>query len=112
MAEDDKPSAFDQFDAKLRRLQAARPTVPEAEDGKRRGRARLGDGFQVGVELVAGMVGGLLIGWGLDSWFGTLPLFLVVFLVLGFAAGMLNVYRTLKRMGQVGSDGGQSGPGA
>lgn len=102
MARDDKPPVFDQFDAKLKNLRSAQPPPRDESDDRPKGRARLGDGFQVGVELVAGMIGGLLIGWALDSWVGTKPLFLVIFLFLGFAAGMLNVYRTLKHMGKAG----------
>jgi len=109
MARDDGPQGFDRFDAKLRRLRDARKARDGDGDERPKGRARLGDGFQVGIELVAGMVGGLLLGWALDSWLGTRPLFLVLFLFLGFAAGMLNVYRTLKRMGQVGNGDGKTG---
>lgn len=109
MAGDDEPGKFDRFDARLKRLRAARAAAEEAEGERPKGRVRLADGFQVGIELVAGMIGGLLVGWGLDSWFGTLPLFLVVFLFLGFAAGMLNVYRTLKRMGVVENENWRPG---
>ena len=33
------------------------------------------------------------IGWGLDFWLGTTPWGLIVFVLLGFAAGVLNVMR-------------------
>ena len=43
------------------------------------------------------MVGGVLVGaglgWLLDRWLGTTPWGLIVFLLLGFAAGILNVMR-------------------
>lgn len=45
-------------------------------------------------ELVAGMLLGLAIGYGLDSLFGTLPVFLMVFALLGFAAGVRTMMRT------------------
>ena len=45
-------------------------------------------------ELVAGMLLGLAIGWGLDRLFGTRPVFLVVFALLGFAAGVRTMLRT------------------
>ena len=44
-------------------------------------------------ELVAGVVVGALIGWLLDRWLGISPWGLIVFLLLGFAAGVLNVMR-------------------
>ncbi len=53
----------------------------------------LGVGVRVGVELVSALAVALAIGWGLDHWLHTLPLFLVIFVVLGGVAGMLNVWR-------------------
>ncbi len=48
---------------------------------------------RVGTELVAGVVVGGFIGWVLDKWLGTSPLFLVLMFFLGAMAGMLNVWR-------------------
>jgi ATP synthase protein I len=48
------------------------------------------------IELVAGIVIGFGIGYGLDWLFGTLPLFLVVFVLLGFAAGVKTMMRTAR----------------
>ncbi|MBA3325201.1 MAG: AtpZ/AtpI family protein [Rhodobacteraceae bacterium] len=45
-------------------------------------------------ELVAGMLLGLGIGWGLDRLLGTQPAFLVLFVLLGFAAGIRVMMRT------------------
>jgi ATP synthase protein I len=50
-------------------------------------------GFRLSTELVAGVVLGALIGWLLDRWLGISPWGLIVFLLLGFAAGVLNVMR-------------------
>jgi ATP synthase protein I len=49
--------------------------------------------FRVGVELVSALAVGVAIGYGLDHWLGTRPLFLALFVVLGGAAGVLNVWR-------------------
>jgi ATP synthase protein I len=46
------------------------------------------------IELVVGMLLGLGIGYGLDSLFGTMPVLLVVFAMLGFAAGVKTMLRT------------------
>ena len=40
------------------------------------------------IELVAGLGIGFGIGYGLDSFFGTMPIFLVLFIFLGLAAGV------------------------
>ncbi len=50
-------------------------------------------GFRMSTELVAGVVVGALIGWLLDRWLGISPWGLIVFLLFGFAAGVLNVMR-------------------
>jgi ATP synthase protein I len=50
-------------------------------------------GFRLSTELVAGVLIGAGIGWLLDRWLGTLPWGMIVFLLLGFAAGVLNVMR-------------------
>ncbi len=50
-------------------------------------------GFRLSTELVAGVLVGALIGWALDRWLGISPWGLIVFLLLGFAAGVLNVVR-------------------
>ena len=50
-------------------------------------------GFRLSTEFVAGVVVGAAIGWLLDRWLGTSPWGMIVFLLLGFAAGVLNVMR-------------------
>ena len=50
------------------------------------------------VELVTGMVLGLAIGFGLDVLFGTGPLFLVIFSLLGFGAGIRVMLGTARQM--------------
>lgn len=52
-----------------------------------------GIGTRVGVELVSALVVAVAIGWALDRWLGTRPVFLALFVLLGGAAGVLNVWR-------------------
>jgi ATP synthase protein I len=51
-------------------------------------------GFRLSSELVAGVVVGAGLGWLIDRGLGSSPWGLIVFLLLGFAAGVLNVMRT------------------
>ena len=46
------------------------------------------------IELVTGMVLGMGIGYGLDVLFGTLPIFLIIFSLFGFAAGIKTMLGT------------------
>ncbi len=55
--------------------------------------------LRIGTELVAGLAVGVVIGWLLDRWLGTKPLFLILFFILGSAAGIMNVFRTVSGMG-------------
>lgn len=60
---------------------------------KARESSALGLAFRVTVEVVSALAVGLGIGWLLDEWLGTRPWLMLVFLLLGGLAGMLNVYR-------------------
>ncbi len=71
--------------------------APPAGNNRARGNA-LGEAFKIVAELVVGVVVGGGIGWALDKALGTRPWLLVLFLILGFAAGMSNVVRTARRM--------------
>jgi len=68
----------------------------------------LGYAFRLGAEMVVAVVVTGVIGWTLDSWLGTTPVFLIVFLVLGTAAGILGAVRTARRMQQDVSSGDKS----
>ena len=58
----------------------------------------MGNAFKLGTELVAAVVVGTIIGFILDSWFGTKPWLIIIFFFLGAAAGMLNVIKAANRM--------------
>lgn len=46
------------------------------------------------IELVTGLAIGFGIGYGLDRWLGTAPFLMVVFTLLGFAAGVKTMLRS------------------
>ena len=51
-------------------------------------------GLRLSSELVAGVLGGAALGWGIDRLLSISPWGLIVFLLLGFVAGVINVMRT------------------
>lgn len=90
----------DPFRDRLRRLEERIEAARGERDGaSRRRRSHAGAselGWRMVTELVTGMALGLAIGYGLDGLFGTLPLFLVVFALLGFAAGVRTMLRSAR----------------
>ena len=60
--------------------------------------ASLGKALKISTELVAAVVVGSIIGFLLDGWFGTKPLLTICFFFMGTAAGILNVFRSAKKM--------------
>ena len=52
-------------------------------------------------ELVSGLIVGTAVGWGVDYWLGTTPLFMIIMFFLGAAAGIMNMWRTVKGYGMV-----------
>jgi ATP synthase protein I len=99
MPQRDKRDDLDALGDRLRRLRESRADRPEAARGGDP-RSGLNMAARVGVELVAALIVGGGIGYLLDMWLGTKPWLLVVFFVLGAAAGMLNVYRVMAGLGQ------------
>jgi ATP synthase protein I len=99
MSEEQRPPSFDDFDA---RLSKARPQQQKSgsQGDEPPPRLQFGSGLQAGIEVFAGVGVGVLLGWALDRWLDTMPLFLIVFFMLGAAAGVLNAYRHLRRMQQ------------
>ena len=55
--------------------------------------------YRVGTELLAGLLIGAGIGWTLDQWINTTPLFLIIFFILGGIAGIYNLWRVLTGKG-------------
>lgn len=52
-------------------------------------------GIRVGTEIVASTMIGLAIGFYLDRWLETRPVFLIIFAIFGIAAGFINLYHAM-----------------
>jgi ATP synthase protein I len=85
--------------ARLQRLgeRLAREEARRPSDGPGENRATAASGYAKGLRLASEFVAGVLVGAGLglliDREFGVSPWGLIVFVLLGFAAGVLNVMR-------------------
>ncbi len=88
--------------ARLQRLNEglghARDAVRPASDGSGADRATTASGYARGFRLSSELVGGVLVGaglgWLIDRLLGISPWGFIVFLLLGFAAGVFNVMRS------------------
>lgn len=89
-----------------RRLGEKRPAVEEGVQNAPQSRAGYALAMRLAADFVAGIVVGAALGWGVDRLFGIAPWGLIVFLLLGFAAGILSVLRTagLSKLGPAGPD--------
>ena len=60
--------------------------------------SKLGIAFKMSTEMVAAVVVGTIIGFILDNWFGTKPWLILIFFFVGVVTGILNVFRSAKKM--------------
>ena len=56
----------------------------------------IGSAFKISTELVAAVFVAIFIGWYIDKWLGTKPIFLIILLLVGIVAGIFNVVRSAK----------------
>lgn len=96
------PSSSDDADlsARLKSLDARIDQAAEHRDKTSEPRQRptsdssaIGQGFRLSAEFVSGVVAGGIVGWIVDRLFSVSPWGLIVCLILGFCAGMLNLMR-------------------
>lgn len=93
-----RPRSLQELDARLKTFRAeTRPNDKTPQDGAPT--AGLGVAFVIAAHMVSGLAFGAWIGYLLDRWFGTAPFMMVIFFLLGAAAGGLNVYRTVTGIG-------------
>jgi ATP synthase protein I len=98
------------LERRRRELEASLATrVPERNEGhddsKAAGATGYGQAFKLSSEFIAGIAVGLGIGWLVDRLAGTSPWGLIVFLLLGFGAGILNVLRSAGLIAEFGQGG-------
>jgi len=117
LSEEHPHQDLEKLDARLRVARGeARKSDPDGgpENEPKESSAALA--FRVGVELVSALAVGLGIGWMLDTWLDTRPWLMLVFLLFGGAASILNIFRLTRGYGytagyQQEDDSGKKDPG-
>jgi ATP synthase protein I len=92
---------------RLARDRAGRP-ADDPGDSRAATASGYARGFRLSSELVAGVLVGAGLGWLIDRGLGISPWGLIVFVLLGFAAGVLNVMRSAGVATGGIADGGDS----
>ena len=81
------------------RLEIAKKNIKNVQKGSGSSNAAsFSKALKISTELVAAVVVGSTIGFLLDNWFDTKPLLIICFFIMGVAAGILNVFRSAKKM--------------
>lgn len=90
----------DAIDRRLAELRAQRDAQAVRAEASRTASTALGLGFRIGVELVVAVGVCAAIGWALDRQLGSGPWGMIAGVLLGFAAGLRNLFRTATRYGE------------
>ena len=92
MSDEPDPERLKALEKRIEELKQVGAPKPRMEKDYR----AADQGWRMVIELVSGLGIGFGIGYGLDRLFGTLPIFLVLFTLLGFAAGVNVMLRTAR----------------
>jgi ATP synthase protein I len=91
------PTSSNPFHALGRRLAVARKhqNVEKGSSGlKSSDASAMGQAFRMSAEFVSGVIAGGIIGWMIDKVMDSAPWGIIIFLILGFCAGMMNLMRS------------------
>lgn len=94
MVDEETKARKEALDARLAKLKGEDPAPHHMEEHY----SQAQHAWRMVIELVAGLIVGFGIGYGLDIVLGTQPFLMVVFTLLGFAAGVLGMVRSAREM--------------
>jgi ATP synthase protein I len=101
MASDPDPDRLRALEARLSKV---KDQAPAAKTNTVKGFSQGEVAWRMVIELVTGMLLGMGIGYGLDVLFGTLPVFLIIFSLVGFAAGIKTMLGSARQLAQKAAD--------
>nr|WP_212769951.1 AtpZ/AtpI family protein [Thalassovita mangrovi] len=90
----DQKQQLKQLEDKIAAAKKAQAPKPRADEHY----SMANQAWRMVIEMVSGLGIGFGIGYGLDSLFGTIPIFLVIFTLLGLAAGIKTMIRTSREI--------------
>ena len=102
----DRKARLEALEAKLATKRAPE-AAPKRHQDEHYSQAQMA--WRLVIELVAGLAIGFGIGYGLDTLFGTLPWLMIVFTLLGFAAGIKTMMRSAREMSVPETSGDSEG---
>jgi ATP synthase protein I len=91
--EADLSARLQRLGERLGQQRSDRPSENDSGQGASSDQSALALGFRLASEFVAGVLVGAAVGWLIDRFAGTTPWGMIVFLLLGFVAGVLNMLR-------------------
>ena len=94
MTDDDQKQRMAQLEERLAAAKKAQEPKPRMDEHY----SLANQAWRMVIELVAGLLIGFGMGYGLDSLFGTTPIFLVLFTLLGLAAGVKTMLRSAQEI--------------
>ena len=68
----------------------------KSKELKKGGSSSMGIALKMGTEFVAAVFVASFIGFHIDKWLQTTPIFIIIFFIIGSVAGILNVVRSSK----------------
>lgn len=115
MSDHDGPDPLKGLGAKLKKArETSRHGRPDESQSEKANPKAYALGMRVALEMIAAFIGGGAIGWFLDSWLGTSPWMLILWVALGFAAGIRSAIRVTQMAERTAEDdrnaGGSSPP--
>ncbi len=96
MTDPEQSERLAQLEARIEALKSKDAPKPHADEHY----SQAQHAWRMVIEMVAGIAIGFGMGYGLDSLFGTIPIFLVLFTLLGFAAGVKTMMRSADEIQQ------------
>lgn len=101
MASEPDPDRLKALEAKLQKVKGReQPLQTNTVKGFSQGEVA----WRMVIELVTGMLLGMAIGYALDVLFGTLPIFLIIFSLFGFAAGVKTMLGSARQLAKDAAD--------